>query len=156
MTPAIDLLTKQKVAHQVHAYSHDRDAASYGEEAAQKLGIDSNRVFKTLVVSAEVRLAVCVVPVSTQLDLKKAARALGVKKCQLAEAKQVERSTGYVLGGVSPIGQKRLLTTLVDASAQGFDTLFVSAGKRGLEIELAPQDLVLLTRGQFADIQKSP
>lgn len=154
MTPAIELLKNKNIQHQVHAYEHYKDATSYGEEAAQKLGVDMNRVFKTLVVSSEDSLAVCVVSVACQLDLKLAAKAIKVKKCQMAEARQVERTTGYVLGGVSPLGQKKPLPTVVDISATAFETIFVSAGKRGLEIELSPADLCFLTGGAFADIRK--
>ena len=154
MTPAIELLKKNNIAHRVHEYVHARSASSYGEEAAQKLNIAPARVFKTLVVASDDRLAVCVVPVVGQLDLKKAAKALQVKRCDMAEAKRVERSSGYVLGGVSPLGQKKLLPTLIDSSATGFDTIFVSAGKRGLEIELSPQDLAALTGAEFVMIGK--
>lgn len=154
MTPAIDLLNRLKIRHKVHAYRHDRAAQSYGDEAAQKLGLDAARVFKTLVIAADDLLAVCVVPVAGQLDLKKAAKALGVKRCQLADSRQVERSTGYVLGGVSPLGQKKHLTTLIDASAESWESIFVSAGKRGLEIELSPQDLCTLSGGHYTAIGK--
>ena len=154
MTPAIDLLKQHKVTHQVHEYHHDKNAASYGEEAAEKLQFDTARVFKTLVISSDNRLAVCVVPVSGQLDMKKAAKALGFKKCQMAEAKMVERTTGYVLGGVSPLGQKKALKTLIDSTAQNFETIYVSAGRRGLEIELSAEDLCELTQGDFQVISK--
>lgn len=154
MTPAIDLLKKKKIHHRIHAYEHERDSHSYGEEAAQKLGVDMTQVFKTLVVATEGLLAVCVVPVDRQLDLKKAAKALQVKKCHMAEAGAVERTTGYVLGGVSPLGQKKSLRTLVDASARDFATIFVSAGKRGLEIELCPEALCSLLECSFLEIGK--
>jgi Cys-tRNA(Pro)/Cys-tRNA(Cys) deacylase len=154
MTPAIVLLKRNQIAHRVHEYAHDKAAASYGEEAAEKLGIEFGRVFKTLVIAADDGLAVCVVPVDHQLDLKKAARALGAKKCQMAEVRLVERTTGYVVGGVSPLGQKKALPTLIDDSARHYATVYVSAGKRGLEIELAPADLCAAAAGRFADIRK--
>lgn len=154
MTPAIDLLRQNRISHQVHEYPHDKNAASYGEEAAEKLGLQTARVFKTLVISSDDRLAVCVVPVSGQLDLKKAARSLGFKKCQMADGRIVERTTGYVLGGVSPLGQKKALQTLIDSSALNFETIYVSAGRRGLEIELSASDLRDLTAGDFQAISK--
>jgi Cys-tRNA(Pro)/Cys-tRNA(Cys) deacylase len=151
MTPAINAAKQAKVTFQVHEYAHDPKAESYGEEAAEKLGLPLERVFKTLVVSLDGKaLAVAVVPVSGMLDMKQCAAALGAKKCDMAERKDAERSTGYVLGGISPLWQKKRLRTVIDASAEGFDTVFVSAGRRGLEIELAPADLVRLTGGVFA------
>lgn len=155
MTPAINLAKKKKITFEVHTYAHDPKAASYGEEAAEKLGLPLDRVFKTLVVANEVgQMFVCVLPVSSLLDLKSAAKALKVKKVSMADAKKVESSTGYVLGGVSPLGQKKQLVTLIDQTAQKYETIFVSAGRRGLEIELLPVDLNVLTRGSFAEIRK--
>tara|TARA_R110002167_G_scaffold110933_1_gene282126 strand:- start:6151 stop:6624 length:474 start_codon:yes stop_codon:yes gene_type:complete len=153
MTPAINLAKKHKIAHTVHEYSHDPASHSYGLEAVEKLGLNPAQVFKTLVVTQEPKgLAVAVVPVAGQLNLKAMAKALKVKKVVMAAPTDVERSSGYVLGGVSPLGQKRQLPTVVDESAAGFTTIFVSAGRRGLEIELATQDLLGLTSGLLAPI----
>lgn len=157
MTPGINVATKAKVRHRIHEYEHDPAAQSYGLEASQKLGVPAEKVFKTLVVQLETRqntgvLAVAVIPVSCQLSMKQIAKAAGAKKASMAEQAEVERATGYVLGGVSPLGQKKRLVTIVDNSAEALDSLFVSAGKRGLEIELAPADLLKLVNGQFAPI----
>jgi len=153
MTPGINAAKKAKIEYRVHEYDHDPSAESYGGEAAEKLGIAEDRVFKTLVVSFGAKdLAVAVLPVSTMLNLKQMAKALGVKKAAMADAADVERSTGYVLGGVSPLGQKKRLKTVIDASAREFETIHVSAGRRGLEIELAPNELAKLTNAVFADI----
>lgn len=155
MTPAILQAKKAKIPFQVHEYTHDADAASYGTEAAEKLGLAPERVFKTLVVDCGQRdLVVAVVPVSHHLDLKAVARELGTKKASMAEIKQVEKTTGYVVGGVSPLGQKKALRTIIDASAANFKTIHVSAGRRGLEIELAPEDLASLTHGSFGPIAR--
>lgn len=155
MTPAINAAKQAKVPFKVHEYVHDPKAESYGEEAAEKLGLPLARVFKTLVVSLDGKdLAVAVVPVSGLLDMKHCAAALGGKKCEMADRKDAERSTGYVLGGISPLGQKKRLRTVVDASAQGFDSVFVSAGRRGLEIELAPEELARLTGAVFANVSR--
>ncbi|MDV7340790.1 Cys-tRNA(Pro) deacylase [Terasakiella sp. A23] len=156
MTPAINLAKKKKITFHIHQYEHDPKAESYGEEAAEKLGLSLDQVFKTLVVATEKNdLCVCVVPVAGMLDLKQVAKALKVKKTGMADAKKVQSTTGYVLGGVSPLGQKKQLTTLIDTSAETQNTIFVSAGKRGLEIELSPTDLKDLTRGTFAPIGKA-
>ena len=153
MTPAINTAKKAKIAHTVHEYAHDPASASYGLEASEKLGVPAARVFKTLVVRLDGReLAVGVVPVSSMLGMKQIARAAGAKKAEMAAPADVERATGYVLGGVSPLGQKKRLRTFVDASAADFPTIFVSAGRRGLEIELGPHDLKALTGADFADI----
>jgi Cys-tRNA(Pro)/Cys-tRNA(Cys) deacylase len=155
MTPAIDAAKKAGIPYRIHAYEHDPNHASYGMEAAEKLGIPAARVFKTLVVTLDGReLAVAVVPVSSQLDLKAFAKVVKVKKVAMAEARPVERSTGYVLGGVSPLGQKRRLLTLIDRSAVDFSTMFVSAGRRGLEIELAADDLSKLLDARYAEIAR--
>ncbi len=153
MTPAILAAKRAGIEFHIHEYSHDADAASYGEEAAEKLDLPFERVFKTLVVDADGKLVVAVLPVSSSLSMKLLARAAGAKRATMAEAGQVQRSSGYVLGGVSPIAQKRLLPTFVDASAGEFPSIYVSAGRRGLEIEVAPPDLLTLTRGQLADLQ---
>ncbi|HZJ93700.1 MAG TPA: Cys-tRNA(Pro) deacylase [Thiopseudomonas sp.] len=156
MTPAINAAKKNKVSHKIHEYTHDEAAESYGLEAADKLGVTEDRVFKTLVVMLDSKeLAVGVLPVSSMLSMKLIAKALGAKKACMAEKSDVVRSTGYVLGGVSPLGQKKLLKTVVDISARNHPTIYVSAGRRGLEIELSPDDLTQLTRGAFAEICQS-
>jgi Cys-tRNA(Pro)/Cys-tRNA(Cys) deacylase len=153
MTPAINAARKAKIVHQVHEYVHDPSSESYGAEAAEKLGLAEDRVFKTLVVSVNNKtLVVGVVPVSSMLNMKALAKAVGAKKAAMAKPADVERVTGYVLGGVSPLGQKKRLKTLIDASAQTFPTIYVSAGRRGLQIELNPKDLMNLTGGSFAEI----
>ena len=153
MTPAINLLKKQKIAHIVHEYAHNPASASYGLEAAEKMGVAPERVFKTLVVALDSKaLAVAVLPVSAQLNMKQAAKALGVKKAAMAAQADVERSTGYVLGGVSPLGQKKLLATVIDESAREFSSIYISAGRRGLELELAAEDLRGMTRAVFATL----
>ncbi len=153
MTPAINCVKKAKVKYQLHHYEHDSQASSYGEEAAAKLLVSSDRVFKTLLVSLGGKdLAVAVTPVSRQLNLKLAAAVFGAKKAVMADPKVVERATGYVLGGVSPLGQKKRLSTVIDESAQVFTSIYVSAGRRGLDIELSPADLAGLTGADFAII----
>lgn len=153
MTPAINLAKKLKLDYHIHEYEHDPSAESYGLEAAHKLGVDPAHVFKTLVVATESdKLAVAILPVSETLNFKKMAKALGCKKVQMADPKVVERTTGYVLGGVSPLGQKKRLTTVIHESATALDTLHVSGGKRGLEIELPPQQLSKTLSATFADI----
>lgn len=156
MTPAIDTAKKARIAYKVHEYTHDPAAESYGLEAAEKMAIDPVRVFKTLLVSYDDKeLAVGLVPVSYKLNLKSMAKALGTKKVRMADGADVERSTGYVLGGVSPLGQKKRLKTFIDSSATAFETIFVSAGRRGLEIELSPNDLLALVKGQTATLSQS-
>lgn len=156
MTPAIELATKHKVAFTVHQYQHNSKAESYGDEAAVSLGVDPKQVFKTLVVELNSgELAVGVVPVSGSLNLKAIANAANAKKAAMADKLKVQRSSGYVLGGVSPIGQRKPLTTIIDSSANNFSTIFVSAGKRGLEIELSASDLANLTSATFAPISAS-
>ncbi len=157
MTPAVDAAKKAKIPHQLHAYAHDPKRRSYGEEAAEALGVAPNRVFKTLLVQLDgdpKRLGVGIVPVSRQLDLKALANALGGKKTAMAEPKLAARTTGYVLGGISPLGQRKPLPAVIDHSAAGFDTIYISAGKRGLEIELAPGDLIRLLQAQAAPIAR--
>lgn len=153
MTPGINAAKQARIPFRVHGYAHDASAVSYGLEAAEKMGVPERRVFKTLVVSLDGKaLVVGVVPVSSMLSMKLIAKAAGAKKAVLADASDVERSTGYVLGGVSPLGQKKRLKTIIDSSAEQYETVFVSAGRRGLEIELSPDDLLKLTNGQFAEI----
>ncbi|MEV6429428.1 Cys-tRNA(Pro) deacylase [Nocardia sp. NPDC051463] len=156
-TPAIRTLTKAGVAHHVHAYPHDPRADSYGTEAvdalAGELGLDAAQIFKTLVLELSTgTLAVAVLPVPNMLSLKAAAAALGAPKAAMADKAKAERVTGYVLGGISPLGQRKLLPTVVDASALTWDRVLCSAGRRGLEIEVAPGDLVRLTNAVTAPV----
>lgn len=153
MTPGINTAKQARIFYKIHEYNHESSNRSYGTEAADKLGLPEERVFKTLIVSLDGKeLAVGVVPVSSKLNMKLIARAAGAKKASMAITSDVERSTGYVLGGVSPLGQKRKLKTLIHSSAKQYSTIFVSAGRRGLEIELKPNDLERLTNGKFAEI----
>lgn len=173
-TPAIRTLTQANVAHLVHAYEHDPRNDSFGAEAvsalAEQLGVGAGQIFKTLVIElsggsgsvnrslaalAPARLAVAVLPVPTTLSLKAAAAALGASKAVMADKAKAERTTGYVLGGISPLGQKRALPTVVDASALEWDRMLCSAGRRGLEIELAPADLIRLTAAVTAPVATS-
>ena len=155
MTPALDLLKKVRAEHHIHSYEHDPKAASYGLEAAEKLNLEPVRVFKTLLASSEKgELLVAVVPVVGSLDLKGLAHAAGVKKCEMADPAAAQRSTGYLLGGISPLGQKKRLRTFIDETAQTFETIFVSAGRRGLEVELAAAVLAEHTQGKFAAIAR--
>lgn len=155
MTPGIHAARSAGVAHTIHEYDHDPASESYGNEAAEKTGVDPARIFKTLVVAIDGKeLVVGVVPVPRLLNMKLIARAGCGKKAAMAGKLAVERSTGYVLGGVSPLGQKKKLRTFIDDSALAFDTIFVSAGRRGLEIELAPQGLAELTGATFTPLQQ--
>ena len=153
MTPAIKLAKQHNLDYCLHEYVHDANATSYGLEAAEKLGVAAEQVFKTLVVQTEMAtLVVAIVPVNSTVNFKKMAKAIGCKKIQMADPKQVERSTGYVLGGVSPLGQKKRLTTIIDKSAERQQTIYVSAGRRGLEIELTAQQLAETLAARFVDI----
>ncbi|MEJ2620701.1 MAG: Cys-tRNA(Pro) deacylase [Candidatus Thiodiazotropha sp.] len=155
MTPAVIVAKQAGIDYRTHSYQHDPEHESYGLEAVEKLGLPAARVFKTLVVSVDTGgLAVAVIPVPSKLDLKALAKVLKVKKLTMAEPRNVERSSGYVLGGVSPLGQKRALPTVIDRSASQFSTIYVSAGKRGLEIELSPDDLATLLDATIAEIKK--
>jgi Cys-tRNA(Pro)/Cys-tRNA(Cys) deacylase len=150
-TPATAMLAKKGVVHRVHTYAHGEGQA-YGPEAAERLGLDPERVFKTLVAEVDGALTVGVVPVSATLDLKALAAAVGGKRAKMADVAAAERATGYVAGGISPLGQRKRLPTVVDASAERFETVFCSGGRRGLEIELAPADLVQLAGARVAPI----
>ena len=153
MTPAITLLKRKKIAYTVHKYQHDQKHPSYGMEAVEKLGLNPSRVFKTLVCQLDNQeLAVAIIPVTAMLNLKHLAKATGSKKCSMAEKSLIQKTTGYVLGGVSPLGQKKPLRTFIDQSAAHIQTMFVSAGRRGLEIELSPKDLCELTSCSFVPL----
>jgi Cys-tRNA(Pro)/Cys-tRNA(Cys) deacylase len=153
MTPAIDAAKKAKIKFSIHQYEHDQGADSYGEEAVKKLNLSGEQVFKTLVVSLDNKeLAVSVIPVVKKLNLKLFAAALGAKKAAMASHKDAERATGYVLGGISPLGQRKKLKTVIDKSALKYETIYVSAGRRGMDIELSPNDLGRLTNATFAGV----
>jgi Cys-tRNA(Pro)/Cys-tRNA(Cys) deacylase len=151
-TPATVALTRAGVAFTEHAYAHDPAAPSYGVEAAEVLGLDPAQVFKTLFTTVDGRLVVGVVPVSGQLDLKAVAAAVGGKRAAMADPAAAERATGYVVGGISPVGQKRAHPTVVDTSALAFDTVYVSGGRRGLDLGLSPADLVRVTGAVVAPV----
>lgn len=155
-TPATTALDAAGVEHAVHAYAHDPGAASYGDEAADAMGVEPDRIFKTLLVDAGGELAVGVVPVTATLDLKALASALGVRKVEMADPAVAERRTGYVVGGISPIGQRLAHRTVIDETAEMWDSVYVSAGRRGLEVELAPEDLVRITGAAVAPIARVP
>ncbi|MDX2970732.1 Cys-tRNA(Pro) deacylase [Kribbella solani] len=153
-TPATVALAKANIEFSTHAYEHDPAAKSYGLEAAEALGLAPEQVFKTLLVEVDGKLTVGVVPVAKQLDLKAIAAAAGGKKAVMADPAAAERATGYVLGGISPIGQKRALPTVVDNTATGHPTVYVSGGRRGFDIGLAPADLITITKARTADIAR--
>jgi Cys-tRNA(Pro)/Cys-tRNA(Cys) deacylase len=153
-TPATIALTRAGVAHTLHPYMHDPAATSYGEEAASALGVSASRVFKTLLADVDGRLVVAVVPVSGSLDLKALAEAAGGKRAAMADVAVAERTTGYMAGGISPLGQRKKLPTVVDASALEFPTIYISGGRRGLDVELSPSDLMSLTSATTAAIAR--
>ena len=159
-TRAIEAAKRSGIAYEVHEYTHDARASlaaggrGYALEAVSALGIEAGRVFKTIVVSVDGRLGLCVVPADSEVDLKAAADALGGRKAAVAPAAEAEKATGYVLGGISPLGTRRPLPVVVDVSAQAFPTIHVSAGRRGLEIELAASDLVAVAGGSFAPVAR--
>jgi Cys-tRNA(Pro)/Cys-tRNA(Cys) deacylase len=153
-TPATVALTKAGLSFSTHAYEHDPAAKSYGLEAAEALGLAPEQVFKTLLVEVDGKLAVGVVPVDRQLDLKAVAAALKGKKATMADPAAAERTTGYVLGGISPIGQKRALPTVIDSTATDHETVYVSGGRRGLDLGLAPADLISITSANTAPIAR--
>lgn len=155
MTPAVELLKKLQAKYRIHQYDHDPNWGAYGEEAAAKMEVNSERVFKTLVVQLDdSSLVVAIVPVSRSLDLKALAKLCKVKKAKMAEKSLVEKSTGYIVGGVSPLAQKKKLKTLIDRATLDFETVYISGGKRGIDLELAPQLLAQLTKAEFAPISK--
>lgn len=153
-TPAVVALERAGVPFTVRSYEHDPGTESFGLEAAAALDVDPARVFKTLLVDAGDTLSVGIVPVDRQLDLKAIAAALGAKRTVLADPRVAERTTGYVVGGISPLGQKKALPTVLDASATDFESILVSGGRRGLDLELSPQDLVRLTRARISTIAR--
>jgi Cys-tRNA(Pro)/Cys-tRNA(Cys) deacylase len=154
-TPATLALTRAGITFTLHEYAHDPRATSYGSEAAEALGLDPDRVFKTLLAEVDGNLVVAVVPVGGWLDLKALARAFGGRKAAMADPKDAERSTGYVVGGIAPVGQRRRLPTVVDESAAAYDVVYVSAGRRGLDLGIAPADLVAVTGAITAGVSRS-
>lgn len=154
-TPATALLARQGIAHTVHAYRHDPRRDSYGLEASEALGIAPQRVFKTLVAQVDGTLTVGVIPVASRMDLKALAAAAGGKKAVMADAADAQRATGYVVGGISPLGQRRRLPVVLDSAALEFGTIYCSAGRRGLEIEIAPADLVQAVHAVVAPIAQA-
>ncbi|MFF3752136.1 Cys-tRNA(Pro) deacylase [Streptomyces sp. NPDC002018] len=154
-TPATVALTAAGTAYTLHAYEHDPASPSYGEEAAEALGVSPDRVFKTLVADVDGELTVAVVPVAGSLNLKALAAAVGGKRAAMADPAAAERTTGYVRGGISPLGQRKRLRTVLDASAGSHSTICVSAGRRGLEVELSPEDLATLTAAVLAPIGRA-
>ncbi|AZN63879.1 Cys-tRNA(Pro) deacylase [Acinetobacter johnsonii] len=152
MTPATKLLKANKIDFSIHEYEHDANAKSFGLEAAEKLNLRVEEVFKTLLVTDEKNYFVAILPVHHQLNLKKVAQAVGAKKLKMSDPKDAERLTGYLVGGISPVGQKKRLKTVIDQSAQQLEKLYVSGGKRGLDIGLKPQDLAKVLSATFADV----
>ena len=153
MTPAINLLKKYKCDFKIHKYEHDPACTNFGDEAVEKLRLDANQVYKSLLVELTPKeLVVCVVPVSKQLSLKEVADIFGVKKAQMAQKDEAQKVTGYLLGGISPLGQKKLLRTVLDESINDFKTIFISGGKRGLDIELNPKDLEVILKAKVGRI----
>jgi len=157
LTPAINLLKKKKIKHNVHSFKHDPNFGAYGDEVVEKLGFEAERVFKTIIVALDgngKNLCGAIVPVTGLTDLKHVAKAAGAKKAAMADPKEAERATGYVTGGISPVGHKKRIPLLLDAQAMDHTTIMVSGGKRGLELEIAPEDLIATTGAKVASIHK--
>lgn len=157
MTPAINLLKKKKIKHNVHSFKHDPNFGAYGDEVVEKLGFQAERVFKTIIVALDgngKNLCGAIVPVTGLTDLKHVAKAAGAKKAAMADPKEAERATGYITGGISPVGHKKRIPLLLDAQAMDHPTIMVSGGKRGLELELAPEDLIAATGAKVASIHR--
>jgi len=154
MTPAVVALRAAGVTFTLHEYAHDPRSDSFGLEAATELGLDPDRVYKTLLATADGGLVVAVVPVSGRLDLKALARAVGASKAAMADVRAAERATGYVAGGISPFGQKRAHRTVVDETVELWPTVYVSGGRRGLDVEIAPADLIEVTGATVQDISR--
>lgn len=152
MTPATKLLKANNIDFSIHEYAHDANVKSFGLEAAEKLNLRVEEVFKTLLVTDEKNYFVAILPVHHQLNLKKVAQAVGAKKLKMSDPKDAERLTGYLVGGISPVGQKKRLKTVIDQSAVQLEKLYVSGGKRGLDIGLKPQDLAKVLSATFADV----
>lgn len=156
MTPAINILKKKKLSYKIHEYKHDPKCTDFGKEASKALNLNPHQVFKTLLVNqpGSKDFFVAIIPVSSMLNLKSAAKALKLKKLELADPNDAQRVTGYLIGGISPIGQKKRLKTIIDESALDFETIFVSGGKRGLDLELSPKDLSIAVSGEFHGIKE--
>lgn len=152
MTPALRKLEQFKIAFKLHEYQHDENAEAFGLEAAEKLSLPPERVFKTLVVEADKKLAFAIIPVAEKLSLKKIASALGAKSADMADPVAAERATGYVVGGISPLGGRKRMAAVLNDSALQYDTVFLSAGRRGLQMELKPADLIRATEAKVADL----